>query len=194
MVEEQEGRQLIVGVINVDAQVRQEEQYGQRLAQAETQASVDALTGVRNRHAFLEAEAKIDRLIAEKRQGPFAMTVLDVNDLKKVNDEKGHQAGDEYLREACRIVCETFAHSPVFRIGGDEFAVISQGNDYARIDALLEKLDARNREAVRSGGLVVAAGMAKYEGEPTVAPVFSRADHEMYENKSRLKALTGGDG
>ena len=57
----------------------------------------------------------------------FAITILDVNDLKKVNDNEGHKAGDQFIRDACRIICTTFKRSPVFRVGGDEFAVLSQG-------------------------------------------------------------------
>ena len=57
MVEEKEGSRLVVGLNDIDAQVRQEEEYGRRLAQAQTQANIDALTGVKNKHAYLVAEA-----------------------------------------------------------------------------------------------------------------------------------------
>ena len=149
-VEEKEGTRLIVGLINVDAQVREEEEYGKRLAEAQSQANIDALTGIKNRHAYLNAEEKLDRLIAEDCKPAFAVTILDVNDLKKINDTEGHQAGDQCLRDACRVVCEIFEHSPVFRVGGDEFAVISQGSDFAHIDELIEKVDAYNIEAYRT--------------------------------------------
>lgn len=49
----------------------------------------------------------------------------------------GHQAGDEYIIGACRIICNKFKHSPVFRIGGDEFVAISEGEDYEHIDSIL---------------------------------------------------------
>ena len=188
MVEEKEGARLIVGMNDIDAQVRQEETYVEHLAKARIKAKVDALTGVKNKHAFQEAEARLDAQIAQGRAPEFAVVVLDVNDLKKVNDTEGHKAGDQYLRDACRIVCETFKRSPVFRVGGDEFAVIAQGNDYASIDALVERVRARNAEARRDGGIVIACGMAKYGDETGVAAVFERADRSMYEDKSRLKA------
>ena len=187
MVEEKEGPRLIVGLNDIDIQVRQEEELGRRLAQAQTQANVDALTGVKNKHAYLEAEVRMDRLIAEHRQSPFAVVLFDVNDLKKVNDTAGHQAGDQYLREACKMICDIFKHSPVFRVGGDEFAVISQGNDYQHIEELVGKVRDHNAAAARSGGAVVACGMAKFDGDPCVSPVFERADHRMYENKNCLK-------
>ena len=184
MVEEEEGRRLIVGLNDIDAQVRQEEEYGRRLEKAQTQASIDALTGVKNKYAYLETEARMDRWIQEGRQPPFAVVVLDVNDLKKVNDSAGHQAGDQYLRDACKIICETFKHSPVFRVGGDEFTVISEGKDYACIDELVKIVSAHNMEASRAGGIMIAYGMAKYENDACVADVFERADHSMYENKT----------
>ena len=188
MVQEKEGARLIVGINDIDAQVRQEEAYAQRLAQARIEASVDALTGVKNRHAFLMAEERLNRQIDQQPGLEFAVVVLDVNDLKKVNDTDGHEAGDQLLRNACEVICETFKRSPVFRIGGDEFTVIVQGNDYACIEELLGRLDAHNRQARRSGGIVIACGMARHETEASMAPVFERADQAMYENKSRLKA------
>ena len=187
MVEEKEGPRLIVGLNDIDAQVRQEEEYGKRLALAQKQANVDALTGVRNKHAYLMMEAEMDRQIAGRRQPPFAVVMLDVNDLKKVNDTAGHYAGDQYLREACKTVCDIFKHSPVFRVGGDEFAVIAQGSDYACIEELLGKVAEHNRRACQTGGAVIACGMAKFEDDPGVAPVFERADQRMYENKNLLK-------
>ena len=192
MVEEKGGRRLIAGINDIDVQVRQEAEYRKRLSQAQARAAVDALTGVKNRHSYLEAEKKINRLIAEKNQPPFAVSILDVNDLKKINDTAGHQAGDDCLRQACRIICKTFKHSPVFRIGGDEFAVLSQGEDYERIGELTALIEAHNKEALRSGGLVIACGMSRFADDDSVAAVFERADRMMYENKNLLKASGSG--
>ena len=192
MVDEKEGRRLVVGINDIDASVRQEKDYANRLAQAQTKASIDALTGVKNKHAYLDAEEALNLRILENGHPEFAITILDVNDLKKVNDVEGHQAGDQYLRDACRIVCTIFKHSPVFRIGGDEFAVISQGDDYSRIDALLQTVEDHNAKAARDGGIVIACGMARYENDRGVAPVFERADQRMYENKSALKSAANG--
>ena len=187
MVEEKNGRRLIVGINDIDSHIRQEEEYEKRLAQAQKKANVDALTGVRNRHAYLDAEEHLDRLIAEQLQPEFAITVFDINDLKTINDNEGHQAGDKFIRDACKIICDIFKHSQVFRIGGDEFAVISQNEDYEHIDALIQIVNAHNMKALSSGGIVIACGMAKYENDELVAPVFERADQNMYENKNELK-------
>ena len=187
MVEEKEGQRLVVGLVDIDAQVRQEEELGKRLAQAQIAANIDALTGIKNRNAFLTAQARLDHQIAERTQSPFATVILDVNDLKIVNDTAGHQAGDQYLQDACQIICDIFKRSPVFRMGGDEFAVIAQGSDYEHMEELLGKLDAHNAEALRTGGIVIACGMAKFDDDPCVDAVLERADRNMYENKNRLK-------
>ena len=187
MVEEKDGPRLIVGLNDIDAQVRQEEEFGRRLMEAQMQANIDGLTGVKNKHAYLEIETQMDRQIESRRQTPFAIVLFDVNDLKKVNDTAGHQAGDQYLRDACKVICDIFKHSPVFRVGGDEFAVIAQGNDYDHMEELLGLMTAHNEEARRDGGIVIACGMSKFENNECVATVFERADHKMYENKTRLK-------
>ena len=187
MVEEAEGCRLIVGINDVDAQVKQEQEYEKRLIQAEEKAMIDALTGVKSKYAYMEAEAQLDHQIETQSQPPFAVVVLDVNDLKKVNDTSGHQVGDQYLREACRMICQTFKHSPVFRVGGDEFAVIAQGHDYEHIDQLIRGIEELNRESTRAGGAVVACGMARFTDDTSVASVFRRADMDMYANKQRLK-------
>lgn len=192
MIVEEEGLRLIVGINDVDATVRQEEEYARRLSQAQMQANRDALTGVKNRHAYLSAEDQLDRRIKEDSNLEFAIAIFDVNDLKAVNDAEGHQAGDQYLRDACKIVCDVFKHSPVFRVGGDEFAVIAEGSDYEHIDELVAQMAAHNVEAFGNGGIVIACGMAKFDDDPCVAVVFERADLKMYANKSDLKARVQG--
>jgi diguanylate cyclase (GGDEF)-like protein len=189
IAEESDGPRLIIGLNDIDAQVRREEEYIKRYQKAQEQANIDALTGVKNKHAFLEHEVKIDRKIATYRQQPFAVSFFDVNDLKKINDTKGHQAGDQYLRDACKIICDVFKHSPVYRVGGDEFAVISQGEDYDCIHELLSKITDHNIVARKTGGIVIACGMAKFESDECVASVFERADSNMYKNKNMLKDI-----
>ena len=188
LVAEEEGSMLVAGINDIDALVRQEEEYSKRLAQARIEANIDALTGVKNRNAYRVYEERLNAQIEIGRAPEFAITILDVNDLKKVNDNEGHKAGDQYLRDACKIVCTTFKRSPVFRVGGDEFAVISQGDDYARLDELIAQMNAHNDEAVENGGIVIALGTARYENDVKVASVYERADQTMYENKSELKS------
>ena len=188
IVYEKDGRRLVVGVNDIDAQVRQEEEYGRRLAQARIEANIDSLTGVKNRNAYRIYEERLNAQIEMDRAPEFGIVILDVNDLKKVNDTEGHKAGDQFLRDACKIICTTFKRSPVFRVGGDEFAVLSQGDDYKRLDELIDMMNAHNEEAVNQGGIVIALGMSRYDHDTKVATVYERADQLMYENKSALKA------
>ena len=191
MVTEDEGDRLIVGVTNIDAYVKQEKAYEKRLAQETTKANIDALTGIRNKYAYLEAAEKLDRSILENNTQSFAIVILDINDLKKVNDTKGHNAGDEMIRAACRIICDTFKKSPVFRVGGDEFAVIPQGDDYDNIDTLMASIRDRNEKAKANDEVVIACGMARFDRKESkkVEEVFERADKAMYENKKFLKGM-----
>ena len=99
----------------------------------------------------------------------------------------GHQAGDRFIQEGCSIICSIFQHSPVFRVGGDEFAVIAKDGDYRNIDALMEKLSESNKKNLESGGVVIAGGMARFYGDRSVSAVFERADSYMYKNKTELK-------
>lgn len=189
MVYEDEGAVLVVGVNDVDLAVRREEDYERKLAHAQKQANADALTGVKNKHAYQEEEEDLNALIREDNAPDFAIVVLDVNDLKKVNDLEGHKAGDAFLCNAVKIVCDIFKHSPVFRVGGDEFTVIARGQDYEDLDKLISKMEDHNQKATRSGGIVIACGMSRYDKDMAVAQVFERADAVMYENKSALKEL-----
>ena len=130
----------------------------------------------------------LDRDIREGTAGPFAVAVCDVNDLKKTNDTFGHKAGDQLLKDACAIICNTFKHSPVFRIGGDEFAAILRGRDYEDRSGLLARFQERNKRALERGGIVVACGIADFrpEEDEAMAAVFERADAEMYKNKTEM--------
>ena len=185
MVEEKDGPQLIIGVSDIDARVKREQEYAHNLSAARRQAGSDALTGVRNKHAYNDAEEELNRRIASKESVTFSVIIFDVNGLKRVNDTLGHAAGDEHLRKACSIICDVFAHSPVYRIGGDEFVVIAEGADYENVDALLSQLDMINAVNASTGDVTVACGMARFEHDKDVAAVFKRADVLMYEHKRK---------
>ena len=178
---------IIVGVKNIDADVKREKDYLIKLAQAKDEANRDELTGIRNKHAYAEYIAVTEKQIECGELTTFAMIVFDVNGLKAVNDVLGHQAGDRFIREACGIICNIFKHSPVFRIGGDEFVAFLKGTDYVNIDFLMEQFNSGNRKNAASGGIVIAAGVAKYNGNESIREVFERADAAMYKEKKRLK-------
>ncbi len=182
------GRECLLGLCQdvTDAMLIKKE-YDQRLEQARTKANIDTLTGIRNKSAYVEEEEKVNRELLDYPELKFAVTIFDVNDLKKVNDSLGHQAGDVYICGACKIICRTFKHSPVFRIGGDEFVAISKGEDYEHLQELMDYMKGYNENALKTGGIVIACGTARREQEGEVSEVFHRADQKMYENKKYLK-------
>ena len=93
-------------------------------------------------------------------------------------------------RDASRLICGLYKHSPVFRVGGDEFVVLLQNEDFEQREALLEELNRRVEENIRTGRAVVSAGMADYEpGDQQVDAVLRRADQRMYERKKQLKEM-----
>ena len=154
-------------------------------------AYADALTSVHNNCAFDLYTARMQTEMDVSDEKPeFAICIFDCNNLKTVNDQNGHDKGDIYLKATCELICDVFDHSPVFRIGGDEFAVILQNVDYKNRDALLNRFDKaeleRRSEAEVSWEQVdVAKGMAVYDPEldENVNDVVRRADRAMYENK-----------
>jgi diguanylate cyclase (GGDEF)-like protein len=120
----------------------------------------------------------------------LAVVVCDVNGLKHVNDTYGHAAGDEYIRAACKLICDMFAHSNVYRIGGDEFVVIVRGDDFEHRNELLAELDRRSVENITQDGAVVSAGMADFvASDEQLHVVVRRADERMYARKAELKVL-----
>ena len=148
----------------------------------------DSLTGVGNKYAYTQKENAVDRDIQSGNSRPFALVVCDLNGLKQINDTKGHAAGDAFIREACRLICDQYKHSPVYRIGGDEFVVFLEGADYEQRSELFENLNSRMAENAKTGGVVIAAGMAEYQPRDShLFDVFSRADSRMYERKKQLK-------
>ena len=180
---------FIICVENREEEVRREKEHLDALSTANKLARLDILTGTRNKTAYRETEKTLQQMIDEG-SGAFGIVICDINDLKLVNDTEGHNAGDRCIKAACRLICRIFAHSPVFRVGGDEFAVVLKEQDYRnRLSlhaALKEKVQENNRIGARP---VVASGLAEYEPDTDrrVADVFNRADARMYEDKTELK-------
>lgn len=183
---------VIIGVLNIDATKRREMAFREALGNAIDLANHDALTCVRNKHAYGSYENELNEKISEKSNPPFAVAVFDINGLKNINDTLGHIAGDEYIKNACDIVCRTFKHSPVFRIGGDEFAVMITGSDYTERDELMSHIEDIIRDNHEKKLVTVAGGLSVFDPQTDtcVKDVFMRADGIMYENKKHFKALS----
>ncbi|MBQ7371156.1 MAG: diguanylate cyclase [Blautia sp.] len=152
-------------------------------------AFTDDLTGVKSKHAYVEAEDRIDQSISDHTVTEFAVVLFDLNGLKAINDTLGHEAGDEHIREASRIICTRFKHSPVFRIGGDEFVAILKGTDYINRDELLTAFEKQMDDNRTQGKITIASGHACFDPatDRSIRSVFNRADENMYLRKKRMK-------
>ena len=156
----------------------------------------DSLTSVRNKTAYnLEVEILESRMRVGKVD--YGVAVFDVNDLKTANDKYGHEQGDKVIKTGCMRICKTFPHSAVFRVGGDEFVAILQGEDLEHHDELLEEFIRRSEEenaavSKPQDKVQVAAGIAVFDPETDtcVQDVFNRADALMYEAKQKMKGQT----
>lgn len=187
-----DGGYFIIAVENIDDEVRRQHEQLQALNTEKELARRDELTGIKNKTAYIELEQSVQSNMDKGMDYlPYAIAVCDLNDLKTINDTKGHAAGDEYIKAAVALMCEIFKHSPIFRIGGDEFVIFMRGQDYTMRSELMTEL----RRTVLSNlesheGPVIAAGMTEYDPDKDskIKDVFDRADHMMYANKRELKS------
>lgn len=186
-----DNKHLIIGVMNIDGEVRKEREIAEKLYLANEIARRDALTGVRNKAAFKEQEEELQAQIRQGTAEAFGIVVCDVNGLKMINDTYGHKAGDEYIIKACRMICDIFQHSPVFRTGGDEFVVLLTGRDYLIRKELVLALHDRSVAHLGTDDVVISGGLSEYvAGEDAgFQDVFERADALMYEEKQLLKGM-----
>ena len=156
----------------------------------------DALTGVRNKASYDSEVRRLEWAMVDPSL-EFGIVMIDLNFLKRINDSFGHEQGNRAIKKLCGIVCNSFKHSPVFRIGGDEFVVILEKADYKSREHLVaafnEALAAQDKEkGLEPWERVSAAiGLAVYDPEKdsAVATVFKRADKAMYLRKKAMKAV-----
>lgn len=156
----------------------------------QSMANTDSLTGVRNKHAYSEDEAALNRKIMGRELEKLAVVVCDINGLKIVNDTKGHAAGDKLIKDASALLCEYFIHGAVYRIGGDEFVVLLQEKGYDTREAAIRSLNEIIEANIATDGVVISMGYSTLEpNDERLHDVFERADRMMYERKQELKRM-----
>ena len=169
-----------------------------QIGEISQKAYIDPLTNVGNKTAY-EQKAEILTKKIKDKTAEFAVVMIDLNDLKMVNDRYGHRAGDAYIKGCCQTICMIYGTFWVYRIGGDEFAVILEGISYKERSELFEKLQnafyesADNKAVSPQARYSASCGMAEYDPEKdeSFENVFRRADNNMYENKKRFKKKHG---
>lgn len=150
----------------------------------------DTLTGMKNRTAYLEKINELERAL-DKENTVYAM-VIDLDNFKKINDTLGHHVGDITLKKAADFLKNIFCGDDyeIFRIGGDEFAVIALN---VPKEILEQKIDFMNSSDNNSEiGCTFSSGYAvvNLEQNNAMENAFIRADRAMYDEKSRKKSLT----
>lgn len=143
------------------------------------EAETDALTNVLNRGSY-------DKIL-DDQTGDYALVLIDVDHFKEINDEYGHEVGDEVLKRVASIIDHSFRSSDyVCRIGGDEFAVILPKATSANKDAIGAKVDYISKtvaeEAEGLPHVTVSCGIAFSDGKPN-ANLYHDADKALYMSK-----------
>lgn len=187
-------RDYVLGIIQAEKEAEKMKEHANKLSEI---ANKDSLTGVRSKSAYDREIKKMEYELEIGNQSAFGIAMIDLNYLKKINDNFGHDKGNIALKRICEIICETFEHSPVYRIGGDEFVAILKGRDFKNYlilrEEFNEKLDRiEENELLDPWEKVSAAiGIAIYDKsiDSNVMNVFKRADQNMYECKKKMKAL-----
>ena len=151
------------------------------------QAKTDSLTGLNNGSAYNAMEEAVNRQIAEG-DIEFSVVVIDINDLKKVNDSLGHKAGDLYIRANARTIADALkSFGKVYRTGGDEFMFI--GKNLEKCQEVLSGLQKQDKTDIQYGSfnLAFAFGLVEKNKDEDVHGAAERADKLMYINKVAIK-------
>ena len=176
------------------SQIREQAQL-EEISSTRELAYIDPLTGVKNKHAYVEVENGFDQLIHDKKIGNFALLLFDLNDLKKINDLYGHDVGDTYIKKSCDLIRKYFPNTLIYRYGGDEFVIILQGKLYDHRFKLLQEFNHAVENNIGKDEPVIAVGFSDFlkDKDNTLRTVFLRADERMYGRKRRLKDLQKND-
>ena len=185
---------LLLRSIRAEKKAREEEHL---VSDLNKRVFVDALTSVRNKGAYADYIQQLQDRLDAGEPLQFAIGVVDCDDLKAINDRFGHDKGDEYLKVASHLVCRVFQHSPVFRIGGDEFAVVLLNEDYENRMELLDQFEKSQAEASATAEnewekVRVSLGVAVYDPkvDDSVVDTSRRADKIMYDEKRLRKEMS----
>lgn len=155
-----------------------------------TTSITDELTGLLNRRGFLViAQKQVD--IAKRDKRNFSILYLDLNEMKKINDEFGHKEGDQALGDIATVLKKTFrASDSIARMGGDEFIVLITEPHSSTIEKtvaqhLQDNLRIHNEQTEKGYRLAVSMGMVHYDPERpcSLEELLARADELMYEHK-----------
>lgn len=152
-------------------------------------AFIDKLTGVKNNTAYMHDVSLINEELHNKRI-EFALFIIDINGLKSINDKYGHDYGNKLIIEASNNIAEAFGYENVYRIGGDEFAVIMREFSSEKCGEYERKFINLIENCKSQFKLSAAIGSASYEesNDSSFDSVFKSADERMYKMKTEMKS------
>lgn len=148
----------------------------------EHSALYDQLTDCKNRKA-------LDWAYTEKLEKyfPLAVVMCDINGLKEINDQKGHDAGDKFIVQAAQTLKSVFGKRHVYRFGGDEFIAVLPNITHPAFQKLLETAKSQLGDTASLGTTISGTKDTDFES------LLKAADAEMYENKKQYYIVTGKD-
>ena len=168
----------------------------EKVVQMDALAYTDTLTGAGNKAAYERLVTRIEwDLLAEKEK--FAMVMVDLNYLKRINDNFGHDRGNQYIKRLYTILRENSETAKIFRIGGDEFVVIFHETACEEVNVYVDKVREEMKLTMQDSSLEpwervsAAIGVCFYNHlrHSTVSDVFNEADAAMYQDKKNMRAV-----
>lgn len=156
---------------------------------------IDELTKLYNRRGFHEL-SKQQLKIAHRLKNVVLLIFVDLDNMKSINDNLGHQAGDQALKDTANILRDTFRKSDIIgRMGGDEFAILAIEASKANIDIINRRLqgniDIHNKSGKRQFELSMSIGISRFypNSQQTLDDLIKQADEQMYLQKRKKKGI-----
>lgn len=183
---------------SLEALRREQERSSELVRELDRQSHEDSLTGLANRRAW---DKELDRECARSARDGSGLAILlcDLDCLKEINDRLGHPVGDIVLKTVGSLLRDrTRAGDLVARIGGDEFAILSSGDDLLGATELAEHLRRlvadESSAAAGIGGVTISIGVADWEGgDDSRETLMLRADRRLYTAKTTRNVVCAGD-
>ena len=178
-----------IGAVVVMRDLTEKQQLQQHALQSSRLAATDSMTGIMNRRAFLE---KLELMLEQVQSCrlEFSLAFLDLDHLKAVNDNFGHQEGDWYIRSVASLICSSVRDNDIAgRLGGDEFALIFPDYSAEQAETILLQIEQGLNELTEALGkpyrLGFSAGVVFVDARTSIDAegLLNQADTLMYQHK-----------